>query len=158
MDLSDGISSAVPVLQLSGIPVHITYIFMVEPGCHLTPPTAMRGNHFWGHEFPYYFLAGFFVCLWAFCFGCFFVFGVFRYAPSAYGGSQARGQIRAVAAGLYHSHSNVGSEPHLWPAPQLTAMPDPSPKEQGQGSNLHPHGYWSDSLPLSHNGNSLISG
>uniref|UniRef100_A0A8C3W8T2 aldehyde oxidase n=1 Tax=Catagonus wagneri TaxID=51154 RepID=A0A8C3W8T2_9CETA len=28
----------------------------------------------------------------------------------AYGGSQARGRIRAVAAGLRHSHSNVGSE------------------------------------------------
>ena len=22
------------------------------------------------------------------------------------------------------------------------AMPDPQPTEQGQGSNLHPHGYW----------------
>ena len=31
---------------------------------------------------------------------------------SAYGGSQARGQIRAVAAGLCHSHSNTRSEPH----------------------------------------------
>ena len=28
----------------------------------------------------------------------------------AYGGSQARGLIGAVAAGLHHSHSNVGSE------------------------------------------------
>ena len=27
-----------------------------------------------------------------------------------YGGSQARGQIRAVAAGVHHSHSNAGSE------------------------------------------------
>ena len=43
----------------------------------------------------------------------------------AYGGSQARGRIRAVAAVLHHSHSNVGSEPHLQPVPQLTAMPDP---------------------------------
>ena len=25
--------------------------------------------------------------------------------------------------------------------PQLTAMLDPQPTEQGQGSNLHPHGY-----------------
>ena len=24
-----------------------------------------------------------------------------------------------------YSHSNVGSEPHLWPTPQLTPMPDP---------------------------------
>ena len=42
----------------------------------------------------------------------------------AYGGSQARDRIRAVAAGLHQSHSNVGSEPCLHPTPQLTAMPD----------------------------------
>ena len=34
----------------------------------------------------------------------------FRAAPVAYGGSQARGPIRAVVAGLRHSHSNVRSE------------------------------------------------
>ncbi len=34
-------------------------------------------------------------------------------APTAYGGSQARGLIGAVAAGLHHSHSNAGSEPRL---------------------------------------------
>ena len=43
----------------------------------------------------------------------------------AYGGSQARGWIRAVVARLCHSHSNLGSEPPLWPTPQLTATPDP---------------------------------
>ena len=53
----------------------------------------------------------------------FFVF--FRVALAAYGGSQARGQIRAVAAGLYHSHSNTESQPHLRPTPQLTAVKDP---------------------------------
>ena len=46
-------------------------------------------------------------------------------APTAYGGSQARGRIRAVASGLHYSHSNSGSEPHLQPTPQLTAIPDP---------------------------------
>ena len=61
-------------------------------------------------------------------------------APMAYGGSQARGQIKAVAAGLHHSHSNVGSEPHLWPTPQLTAMTDPQNYEQGQRVNPQPHG------------------
>ena len=40
---------------------------------------------------------------------------VFRAATGAYGGSQARGQIRGIAAGLHHSHSNVGSEPCLLP-------------------------------------------
>jgi len=45
-------------------------------------------------------------------------------APAAYGGSQARGRIRAVATGLRQSHSNAGSEPRLQPTPQLTATPD----------------------------------
>ena len=40
----------------------------------------------------------------------------------AYGGSQARGQIRDEAA------------------PQLKTMPDPQPTERGQRSNLRPHG------------------
>ena len=35
----------------------------------------------------------------------------------AYGGSQARGQIGATAANLYHSHSNARSEPRLQPSP-----------------------------------------
>ena len=43
----------------------------------------------------------------------FFFFGLFRAAPEAYGGSQARGSRGAKAAGLYHSHSNAGSEPCL---------------------------------------------
>ena len=46
-------------------------------------------------------------------------------APAAYGGSQARGLIRAAAAGLHHSHNHAGSEPRLRPAPQLKATPDP---------------------------------
>ena len=61
----------------------------------------------------FFFLVFFFVfllCLWA--------------APVAYGGSQARGQIRAVATGLHQSHSNAGSELRLRPTPQLTATPD----------------------------------
>ena len=45
-------------------------------------------------------------------------FFFFRAAPMAFGGSQARGQIRAVAAGLYHSHSNSGSLTH-WPRPGI---------------------------------------
>ena len=57
---------------------------------------------------------------------CFFVFFAFsRAAPAAHGDSQARGLIGAVAAGLRHSHSNMGSEPCLRPTPQLTATPDP---------------------------------
>ena len=43
----------------------------------------------------------FFVCV------CLFAFS--RAAPTAYGGSQARGLIGAVAASLHQSHSNAGS-------------------------------------------------
>ena len=43
----------------------------------------------------------------------FFCFLLFRAAPVAFGVSQARGQIGAVTAGLYHSHSNTRSELHL---------------------------------------------
>ena len=42
-----------------------------------------------------------------------FFFCLFKTAPVAYGGSQARGLIRAVAAGLRQNHSNAGSEPRL---------------------------------------------
>ena len=53
-----------------------------------------------------------------------FIYFVFsRAAPVAYGDSQARGLIRAVAASLCHSHSNATSKPGL--QPQLMATPDP---------------------------------
>ena len=54
----------------------------------------------------------------------FFFLDLFRATPKAYGSSQAMGQIGAVAAGLCHSHSNAGSEPHLQPTAQLMATPD----------------------------------
>ena len=50
---------------------------------------------------------------------------LFRATPMAYRGSQARGPIGAVAASLYHSHSNAESEPCLRPTQQLTATQDP---------------------------------
>ena len=58
----------------------------------------------------------------------FFFFGLFAFskaAPGAYGGSPARSLIGAAAAGLRQSHSNAGSELHLRPTQQFTAMPDP---------------------------------
>ena len=57
---------------------------------------------------------------------CMYVIGttsciyLFMAIPVAHGSSQARGQIGAPAAGLYHSHSNRGSEPCLRPIAQLT--------------------------------------
>ena len=90
---------------------------------------------------------------------CFFVVVVvvclFRAIPTAYGGSQTKGRIGAIATGLQHSHSNARFEPHLWPTPQLTATPDPQPTEGDQGLNLRPDGCWSDLFPLSHNRNSI---
>ena len=55
-----------------------------------------------------------------------FIYCLSRATPAAYGGSQATGPIRAIAASLHHSHNNARSglllEPNI---PQLTTMPDP---------------------------------
>ena len=92
--------------------------------------------------FFFFFLFLFFVFLfWFFFFFFFFFFLLLRAALSAYGGSQARGLIGAVAAGLRQSHSNAGSQPRLQPTPQLTATPDRQATEWGQELNLYPHGY-----------------
>ena len=56
-------------------------------------------------NFHNYFLLSFFLF--------FFVFCLFRATSVAYKGSQARGQIGAIDAGLHHSHGNTESEPHL---------------------------------------------
>ena len=55
----------------------------------------------------------------------FFFFCLFRAVPMAYGSSQATGRVGTAAAGLCHSHSNTGSEPHLGPTPQFMETPDP---------------------------------
>ena len=52
-----------------------------------------------------------------------YFFFLFRAAPAAYGGSQARGQIGAVAASLHHSHSNKGWKPRLQHTRKLMAKP-----------------------------------
>ena len=54
----------------------------------------------------------------------FFFICLFRAAPMAYGGSQARGWIGAASAGLHHSYSNAGSKLSLQPTPQLMATLD----------------------------------
>ena len=55
-------------------------------------------------------------------FFCLFAFS--RATPGAYGGSQARGLIGAIATGLRQNHSNAGSKPRLRLTPQLIATPD----------------------------------
>ena len=42
-----------------------------------------------------------------------YIYIILGAAPVAYGSFQARGQIRASAVSLCHSHSNVRSQPHL---------------------------------------------
>ena len=42
-----------------------------------------------------------------------YLFIYFRAAVMAYGSPQSRGRIRAIAAGLCHSHINMGSRLHL---------------------------------------------
>ena len=59
----------------------LCFISMWDDGCSLN----FSGSHF--------IMSLFFVCLFGFC--------LFRAAPSAHGGSQARGQIGATAAGLH---------------------------------------------------------
>ena len=54
----------------------------------------------------------------------YYLFSLFRAAPGAHVGSQARGRIGVAVAGLHQSHSNMGSEPHLQPTPQLMATSD----------------------------------
>ena len=67
---------------------------------------------------------------YSFFFFCLFLsFCPLRAAPAAYGGSQARGLIGAVAASLCQRHSNAGSKPRLRPIPQLMATPDPPTTE-----------------------------
>ena len=105
---------------------------------HIAIPTATSkdvpgtGVRAWQPLSPF---LGFFVFIFVF-----YLFAFSRAALTAHGGSQARGLIRAVATSLHHSHSNARSELRLQPTPQLTAMPDPQPTEQGQGSNPQPHG------------------
>ena len=55
------------------------------------------------------FFVGFFVCL----FVSLFFSGLFMATLTAYGNSQVRGQIRAAAAVLHHSHSSARSESYL---------------------------------------------
>ena len=50
---------------------------------------------------------------------------IFTVVPAAYGSSQARLSDPRCSLGLFDSHSNTRSEPHLQPIPQLGTQPDP---------------------------------
>ena len=83
----------------------------------------------------------------------YFIFCLFRATLAEYGSFQARGWIRATAAGLSHSYSTAGCELHLWPTPQLRATLDPQPTGWVQELNPHPHGYYLDLFPLRYSRN-----
>ena len=67
-----------------------------------------------------------------------YLFLLFRAAPVAYGGFQARCPIRAIEAGLYHGHSRIRSEPCLQPTPQSQQRQilNPLSKARDQTRNL----------------------
>ena len=87
------------------------------------------GNKFW----LCYFLCDHFRHIILFFIFC--LFRLFRATPAAYGGSQARDLIRAVAAGLRHSHAR--SKPRLQPTPQLMATPDVNPLSKARDRTLN---------------------
>ena len=63
----------------------------------------------------------------------------FRATPVAYGGSQVRGQIGAIAAGLYPSYSNAGSGPELLTGGILwVGHPGMDPQKSERGGNPQP--------------------
>ena len=62
--------------------------------------------------------------IYLFIYFLFLFFAISWATPVAYGGSQARGRIGAVAASLRQSHSNAGSKPSIRPTPQLMATLD----------------------------------
>ena len=86
-------------LNLGGPWEHYTVLY-----CEIS---QRKTNTVWSHLYRLYVESFFFL----------------RAALAAYGGSQATGQIGAVAAG--QSHSNPRSELHLRPTLQLRAMLDP---------------------------------
>ena len=65
-------------------------------------------------------------------------FFLFRATPVAYESTQARGQIRAAAASLRHSHGNLGSEQHLRPTPQFMAQQFKNPMNIHEDAGLIP--------------------
>ena len=81
---------------------------------------------------------------------------VFTVAPAAYGGSQSKGRIRAVASGLHLRHSNEGSEPHLQPTPVAHGHARSLTHWVRPGSILLVDTSWV-CYPLRHNGNSCVT-
>ena len=56
-------------------------------------------------------------------------------------GVESELQLPATATAIAIATATVGPELHLQPTPQLMAMLDSQPTEQGQGSKLYPRGF-----------------
>ena len=86
-----------------------------------------------------------------------YLFIYFIVAPqTACGSSQARGQVRAAAAGLYHSHSNTRSQLHLRPISRLTRCGFLSPLREARDWTCILMDTGGVLNPLSHNRNSEL--
>ena len=88
----------------------------------LAVQTLVSGSAFWGDLTVIVRISEY--CIFFFNYHFFFFF-LFRATPVAYRSFRAKGQIRAAAADLCHSHSHAGSKLHLQPTPQLAATPNP---------------------------------
>ena len=86
-------SSLVCVITATSSPLLAGFLKECQPQKVPKPPFSQQGS------VPY----ASFSCRFFFLFSC-----LFRAKPSTYGGSQARGLIRAIAAGLRHRQSNTG--------------------------------------------------
>ena len=97
----------------------IVYIFNPPPlSCffpHSVSPQTISLFSIFGSPFLFWYIIYFVLFYFILFYFIYFIFCLFRTTPAAYGGSQARGQIEAVAASLRQSHSNTGSEPRLRP-------------------------------------------
>ena len=143
-----------------------------------TWPGVTHSNQLWGFYYIYticivrfiylssasisYFLALFHIALPSFSRFIekkIFFFWLFRAALAAYGSSQARGRIRAVAAGLHHSHRKrkiqAVSATYAIATSQQHRILNPLSKARDRTCILMDTR--SDSFPLSHYGKSIAS-
>ena len=96
-----GSGSGLSFLVLSSVPSEFKALGIKKEGrseeFHSPLVNSRRGNY---NGILYFIL--FYLFIYLFC-----LFAFSRAAPTAYGGSQARGRIGAVAPRLHQSHSNV---------------------------------------------------